>query len=199
MDKISLKNINIVILAKNHNPSIVCKDWLMQRKIIEENIINFIHTQPLSFVETTNFNLVVDLERIQISVKEITPKNIETLQKMTENYVSNLPETPYTAIGFNFVYHITANKEIMKDIFVLNEEKFKKLFSENYQIGGKIIFEWNGFKITLSIQPQSQDEFITNINFHTDIKGAEGIKNKLKVFHDVRKKTEEILGGLFNV
>jgi hypothetical protein len=32
----SLTEANIVVLAKNHNPSIVYKEWLTQNKIIDE-------------------------------------------------------------------------------------------------------------------------------------------------------------------
>ena len=36
-----LKNSNIVILAKNYNPSIVSKEWLKEKKVIEENAVKF--------------------------------------------------------------------------------------------------------------------------------------------------------------
>ena len=119
MGNFSLSGANVVILAKNHNPSIVSKEWLVQKKIIEEPVVSFVHTPAFSVVEADNFRLVVDPDRLQISVKNFDPKNIENLPKITDNYVNQLPETPYTAIGFNYSYRVATEKRDLKDIFLL--------------------------------------------------------------------------------
>jgi hypothetical protein len=197
--KFSLEGTNVVILATHHNPSIASKEWLKQRRIIEENISKFVHAPVFSLVETDNFTFLVDTTRLQLSVKNISPENIENLPKIAERYISQLPETPYTAIGFNYTYSITPEAGSLKVIFSPNDKKFKELFSENYQLGGTIRFKFEGFIVKLNFQPPflPDEKLNADFNFHFDSKNIEAIKKKLRMYPENKKKAEEILGGLF--
>ena len=77
----TLSGTNIVILARNYNPSIVSKEWLYEKNIVRETVTNFVHTPPLSVVETGHISFVLDDNRLQISLKSIITENIETLPK----------------------------------------------------------------------------------------------------------------------
>ena len=70
--EISLIGANIVVLAENHNPSIISKDWLSQKGIIKDNVISFTHTPAFSVVETENFSFFVDPDRLQLTLKMIS-------------------------------------------------------------------------------------------------------------------------------
>jgi len=193
-----LKNTNIVMLAKNHNPSIVSKDWLTQKKIIEEEVNKFTHTPVFSLVETTNFTFIVDPDRLQISVKNITPENVKNLPKITERHINQLPETPYTAIGLNYIFHIISAKQSLKDVFSTDEKKFRELFSHDYQLGGVIRFKFEEFLVRVNLLPLDDDKIVADFNFHINSGEIEKIRDKLRIYSKAKKKAEEILGGLFN-
>ena len=106
MGNFSLIGASIVVLAENHNPSIVSKDWLTQNKIIEEEILNFTHLPVVSITETNNFNLFIDPNKLQLTIKKISSENLKALPQIISEYLGKLPETPYTAIGFNYSYRL---------------------------------------------------------------------------------------------
>jgi len=193
--KKKLDNTNVVILARSHNPTIVSKEWVIKKEVLEEPIINFIHTPPFSMVENNDLRIHVDSGRMQIIVKGVEPDIIDKLPIVIKNYVNSLPETPYTAIGFNFSYREITEKNL-GSIFSPDVEKFRKAFSEDYRVGGTIRFNFEDFIVTVNLLPD--EKVLANFNFHSDIKeGSSGIMEKLKSYHETMRKAEEVLEVLF--
>lgn len=191
-----LDSTNIVILAKSHNPTIVSRDWVIKKGVLEEPIINFIHTPPFSMVENNDLRIHVDSDRMQIIVKRVEQDIIDKLPVIIKNYVNSLPETPYTAIGFNFSYREITEKNL-GSIFSPDVEKFRKAFSEDYRVGGIIRFSFDDFIVMMNLRPD--ENVIAKFNFHTDIKKGSGeIIEKLKSYHGAMRKAEEVLGVLFD-
>lgn len=193
---VSLKSANIVVIAKNHNPSIISKEWLSQNKIIEEKVINFVHTPVFSVIETDNFNLIVDPDRLQVSVKKINSENINKLLEIVEKYTNQLPETPYTTLGFNYIYNVTSDKKNLKDLFSKNDKLFRSIFTEDYQIGGLINFDYGNFLVRAKLT-QVNEGLTVDFNFHLELKTPTNIKEGLQHYFDLKKKAEKILGELF--
>lgn len=195
MSEKKLDNTNVVILARSHNPTIVSKEWVIKKEVLEEPIINFIHTPPFSMVENNDLRIHVDSGRMQIIVKRVEPDIIDKLPIVIKNYVNSLPETPYTAIGFNFSYREITEKNL-GSIFSPDVEKFRKAFSEDYRVGGTIRFNFEDFIVTVNLLPD--EKVLANFNFHSDIKeGSSGIMEKLKSYHETMRKAEEVLEVLF--
>lgn len=196
MSEKKLDNVNIVILAKRHNPTIVSRDWVIKKGVLEEPIINFIHTPAFSKMESNDFNIHVDSDRMQIVVKRVESDIINKLPLIIEKYVESLPETPYTAMGFNFSYQGIPEKNL-KSIFSPDVEKFRKAFSEDYEVGGIIRFSFDDFIVMVNMRPEKK--VIANFNFHTNIKGGyREIIAKLKSYHEAMRKAEEVLEVLFD-
>jgi hypothetical protein len=197
MSVFTLRGANIVILAKQYNPSIATKDWLDRKGIIREaDIINFVHTPPFSLVETSDFSLVVDFNRLQISVKKINLENINILPKIAETYTNSLPETPYKSIGFNFSYSIVGERSI-KDILCLDEEKIVNIYPGDYRLGMSVHTNFRDYMMRLNIQP-SNGELIADFNFHFELSSFEVIRTKLGEYQDLMTNAKENLGRLFN-
>ena len=114
--EISLIGVNIVVLAKNHNPSIISKDWLSQKKIIKDNVISFTHTPAFSVVETENYSFYVDPDRLQLTLKNDIINRVDLLPEMILAYISALPEVPYLAVGFNFSYNLKTDDSALRKI-----------------------------------------------------------------------------------
>lgn len=193
----TLIKANVVITARSHNPTIVSKAWIVEKEIMKEPIINFIHTPAFSMVEGNDFTIQADSSRLQISAKKVESDIVNKLPAVVESYVRSLPETPYTAIGFNFSYRVITEKSL-RNLFSPDMEKFERAFSKEYKIGSMIRFNFENFIVTLNLIPEEQI-LIANFNFHFDIKreGREIIEN-LKFYRDAVKKAEGILEVLFD-
>ena len=194
----ALSGANIVILARNYNPSIVSKEWLYQKNIIKDTVINFAHTPPFSLVETERISFVLDENRLQISLKTITPEGIELLPKIATEIVSCLPETPFVAAGFNYSYYLSKGSRRLETLFSPSDAKLKELFAEDYEIGGMVCFHFKEFIVTMSAPPVKGEttKVAINFNFHSEARGANEVKKRLKLHPQTIERTEGILGGL---
>ena len=194
----TLKGANIVILARNYNPSIVSKEWLYQKNIIKETATNFVHTPPLSFVETERVSLVLDEDSLRISLKTISAEGIEVLPKIAAEFVSCLPETPFKAVGFNYSYHTAKGSSHLKALFSPNDTKLKELFSKNYEIGGMVSFRFKEFLVSMSAPPAGAEStrMAISFNFHSDSQGAKAVQERLKLHPQTIERAEEILREL---
>ena len=194
----TLSGVNIVVLARNYNPSIVSKEWLFQKNIVKDTVTNFAHTPPFSLVETERFSFVLDENRLQVSLKTITPEGIEGLPKIAADFVSCLPETPFVAVGFNYSFYMSKESTRLETLFSPNDAKLKELFSEDYEIGSMVSFHFEEFAVTMSAPPPKGEttKGIMNFNFHSDCRGADAVKERLKLHPQTIERAEEILRGL---
>ena len=197
-DAATLGGVNIVILARNYNPSIVSKEWLYQKNIVRDAVINFAHTPPFSLVEAEQFSFVLDENRLQVSLKTITPEGIEGLPKIAADFVSCLPEAPFVAVGFNYSYHIAKENSRFGTLFSPNDAKLKELFSEDYEIGSMVSFRFKEFVVTMSTPPPKGEttKMTISFNFHSDCRGADVVKERLKLHPQTKERAEQILRGL---
>jgi len=193
-----LDETNIVILARNYNPSIVSKEWLYNKNIIIEEAMNFVHTPVFSLVETEHISFILNDDRLQISLKRISPENIEGLPKIACKFVSALPETPYSAVGFNYRYHIPQVSFQMEVLFSPNDIKLKELFAEDYKLGGVVLFKFKDFVVRMNATPVRGENarIAIDFNFHCDCHNAEEVKERIELYSDITDRTKDILNNL---
>lgn len=197
--KITLSVANIVVLAKRHNPGIPSKDWLKSKRIIKEVPMNFVNTPVFSMLETKNFVLTVDEKRLQISAKKPSNKNLKQIVDMAQVYVKALPETPYNALGLNFIWTaIPATEEngfkFLKKLFVADEKKLSNFLpSTDYYVGSNIYYSYSDFRVTLKIEPllKSKGHISLNFNYHL-ADGTKLITEKILMFSQCLEQS----GGL---
>jgi len=195
---VMLDGINIVILARNYNPSIVSKEWLYNKNIVIEEAVNFVHTPVFSLVETDQISFILSDDRLQISLKRISPENIEGLPKIASKFVSALPETPYSAVGFNYRYHIPQMSFQAEVLFSPNDIKLKELFAEDYKLGGVVLFKFKNFVVRMNATPVRGEDarIVVDFNFHSDCHNSEEVKERLKLYSDITDRTKDILNNL---
>ncbi|QUH22631.1 hypothetical protein HYG87_02030 [Methanobacterium alkalithermotolerans] len=192
-----LSAANIVVLAEKHNISIVSKEWLAQNSILDGEVVNFAHLPVASVIETNDYSFFVEEKSLRASLKSINNENLENLPIMIIEYIKKLPETPYRAIGLNFLYVIKENQEKIKEIIMLNDENLKNIFSDNYLFGGIFEFDFNNFKVTLTLKPNNQ-EINCDFNFHFSSSDPNEIIKTLAKYCETNKYAEKILGELLN-
>src|SRR5207248_54900 len=96
------------IAARQLNPSVFNQLWLVRNELVGEGELEpgWVFTEPLVQVRTRQFVLLVVPEQLQF-VPLIEGEAVEHLiMDKVGRIVTRLPHTPYTAIGFNFVWHM---------------------------------------------------------------------------------------------
>ena len=135
--EITLQNVNIVLLADAHNPSILSPQWIREKLDVKEKYKEFVNTPQFSLFDAEKFVLIVDSQRLQLTIKkneenEISQNNLEYLYTIAAKYVKTLPHIPYNALGLNFIFTTRAsteeeNPEISTNIkFVINTNEIER-------------------------------------------------------------------------
>jgi hypothetical protein len=189
---------NIVVLASNYNPSIVSKEWLLNKGIFVENIDNFMHTPVFSMVENEKYSLISDEQRLQIVIKKVTEENIIAAGEVVKRFVDVLPETPYKALGFNYQYNLRESSCNLAAILTPKTTKIKTIFTDNYQIGAIITFQFEKFLTTCTISPSLKKEQPNKLafNYHSNVSNAKEIKERISSLNIALKKSETIIQEL---
>jgi len=195
---VPLHGTNIVILARNYNPSIVSKGWLYEKNVIIEPVGNFAHTPIFSSIETDRVSLVLTEDRLQISLRNITPENVEALPRIAAAFVSCLQETPYVAVGFNYHYRILKADSKLEALLSPDDSKLKELFSEDYEIGEQVFFKFKEFTVRMSAAPSrgETERLAIDFNFHSDAPSAKEVEERLELYAKTMEKAQEILMGV---
>jgi len=189
---------NVAILASNYNPSIVSKEWLYQKGIFTETVRNFVHTPVFAFVESEDFSLMVDEQRLQLTVKKVTQDNLNTLVDIAERFVDALPETPYKAIGLNYRYTFPRERCNLGTILSPNNAKLSELLSSTYELGATVVFELEKFIVTFTVAPSlgKEQQIRMNFNFHSAPANVGEVKERLSWQMRALEKMEAIIQGL---
>lgn len=195
--KVSLIGASIVLLAKNHNPSIVSKDWLNQKGILTDNVTSFTHTPLYSVVETDNYSFIVDPDRLQLTAKNPSDDIISELPQKMLSYVQALPEIPYHAIGFNFVYNIETRTNILHKICLLDDQ-LKTIFPNGYKLGSRIEYKFNGFVATINLQPTGDENAVADINFHHTLELGDDMENVINMHSQTIDEFNRVMEGLID-
>ena len=189
---------NVVILASNYNPSIVSKEWLYQRGIFTETVRNFVHTPVFALVESKDFSLMVDEQRLQLTVRKVTEDNFNASSGIAERFVDILPETPYKAVGLNYHYTLPRERCDLRPILSPNDAKLSELLSSTYELGATAVFEFEKFIATFTVSPSlgKEQQIRVSFNFHSDTVNVGEVKERLSSQMRILEKAERIIQGL---
>jgi hypothetical protein len=189
---------SIVILASNYNPSIVSKEWLYQKGIFTDTIKNFVHTPVFALVESKDFSLTVDEHMLQLTIKNVTEDNFNTSFGIVERFVDILPETPYTALGLNYHYTFPGERCDLRTILSPKNAKLREMFSQNYELGATLVFEFEKFVVNFTISPSVREskQIRMGFNFHSDAANSGEVKERLSMHIRTLEKAETIVRGL---
>jgi len=192
----SLESTNIVVQAKEHNPSIISKEWLANKGIIKEKVNNFAHTPVFSLIETDKFDCIVDPERLFLIGKKPDSDTIKRILEIVKIYSKLLPEIPYKSIELRFIFGLTEEKKDLKALFSKNEELFISQLGKDYQIGGLLTFDYKNFKVRLRLT-QLKDKIVADFSYFSQLQSVTAIEKLLSQYNDIIKQSEKIIGGLF--
>ena len=199
-----LRRADVVILASAHNPSIMAPQWLKDKSLIVEEPTQFVHTPDFSLFESKSFLLVVDNQRMQITVKKQDDRSVESLANVASNYVKLLPHIPYKALGLNFVWSIEVDdgEELPKIELNINKSDLMSVF-EGHEIecGGIIYARKEPYMLKVVIELRGEDVIVHNFNYNHELEGmsVEDIVKLINNFLTMKEDSSSIVKGLYSI
>jgi hypothetical protein len=191
---------NIVLLAPIQDPTIVTKDWLIKNEILAEEPLDFVHTSKFSSVDTREWSLTVEPQRVIAQLKIISQDSLSELSLMMKKYVEKLPTVQFRAIGINSKWQVrdVILAEILKPIFGGNSDLFTNVIGEQPLVGGILLWKHEAFRVRLTAEPQSPKAGI-DFNFHADVSQVDDLYERLDdcslVMSYADKTANDLLGG----
>ena len=183
--ELTLNQANIVLVAPNHRPDIVSKEWLNQNDILKEAPINFVHHQNFSLVETINYSINVLQQRVTITARNSNQNTLNHLQTIANRYIKAFPNVSYSAIGLNSHWIVQPTiPDLLKGTFVADKEQFNKAFhgEASYDIGGIVYYHFELFRVQLTLSPQSDNQIKADCNYHSDIAELNELRERISHF-----------------
>ncbi len=179
----------IVVVAKQHNPTILHPAFLASQHIVPEDwelAEDPICTPPFSVVKYKNgVRFTVEGNRLQVS--EMMPsKSVSESQvpKLAEKYIVTLKHVNYTAVGINFraILPHQDNEEYLKRKFI-SREALVDLETRLSSVSLKLVFPLDEGHLNLSLEPgntetkgNTTEGIMIRSNYHQELLG----ENKLE-------------------
>jgi hypothetical protein len=190
LEKLILENV--VVIARNLNPSLFSQLWLVKQKIVNEEDFapNCTFSQFFTQVFTPDFQLLVVPDRLQFTLTEKSKDNTEFIKEKVGTIIRNIPHTPYKAVGTNFNWFVVPDPpvdfvEFMHKLFVKQEIPIYDQFSESdARFGAYLSKDIFGARLRLDIKPvrPTDPEKYNNVNemlqlvFNYQLDLAEGVR-----------------------
>jgi hypothetical protein len=190
------KNFNIIIFAQNHNPTIISKEWLTEKGMLKEKVNSFAHTPVFSVIETDDYDLMVDPERLMLGSKDSSEGKIKRVLEITKAYSDNLPEIPYKSLEMRYIFEIDSDEKHLKELFAKDDNLFKSVFGENYGIAGILKSEFEGFHFNAKFL-KFKEKIIGDISYTLSISKNKDINKGLQQYPRLLNKSQEIIKVIF--
>jgi len=113
--KLTIGDVDIVVVATNHNPSILNPDFLARNKIVDESWGWKLARDPLTTAQVSQVaydsGVSILAEFGRLIFRDVNNESIEkgsAIGQIASRYVSTLPHVSYTAVGVNVKGHAVA-------------------------------------------------------------------------------------------
>jgi hypothetical protein len=193
-----LEQASVVVLARNYNPSIASKDWLVEKAVLTGKVNDFTHTPIISIVEEELVNFLLTPDRLQLSAKAEGVEGAEKILMATRRFVDALPETPYVAVGLNCRYRVSDQRIVLDRLVTGNDENLKSLFGNDYSLSCSLRFPLSSFRATAHIPSNHGEGDFEHIgfNFHRDVGGHDETVEALTQLTDIIKRADDIVARI---
>jgi len=206
----------VVVLANDHNPTILNPDFLDRNNIIERDWGWDVFGQPIT---TPNFSTVAYDSQVAITVEPNKFQITETSQveisdskvcKIVSNYLNTLSQVGYLALGINFTKLVFVDdvNEFLIARF-LKEGAWNSEENSLAKLGFNFTYKIEGGSVTFSIDKGFKEEvdrpfLVVRANFHRDldiskmptsdkaIEYLNGVDNDWDLFNNLFEKIIEV-------
>lgn len=186
---------SVVVVARNFNPTIFTQLWLVRHNIFTEKEVqeNFIFTPMAVNLTTPDCAFLAIPDRIQLGFINDTVDQPKLIDRTLGQIVSLLPETPFTAVGFNLGWTLSPKipdefAKINRKYFLSSEDPLAKFFQESScRFGSYFSKDVAMGRLRLDIKPVivpatsgSSDALQLAFNFNLDLKEGDKPKQVLE-------------------
>lgn len=214
-----LLQCSIVVLATDHNPTILNPDFLQLQKIVPKDwewelASPPITTPPFSTVQyESGVSISVESNKLQVVDNKVSEPTESKIVALVKRYVEVVPHVRYTAVGINFRSAIE-----MDDADTFMKAQFLKGGAWDTEenpmksVGLKFVYPITSGRLVMSIdsgfvetavdeQVQQKPVIIANANFHRDLDTtklptSEQIPNYLDEAPDDWKRFSKLLSDM---
>lgn len=201
---------NVVVTARQFNPSILSQMWLVRHEIIAQDCSTegCLFSDAVVLVNTKQFNLLVLPPQLQFTVASGESNESAVIAKVVGGIVRNLPETPYHAVGLNFQWFLWSEErsinEITRELFFDFARPIHRRFdSSDALYGGYFSKDILGCRLKLDVKPttvekdgEKLDRLLFAFNYHLNLSGegaATTIDKHLVQWNAARHEAEQIV------
>lgn len=186
---------SLVILANDHNPTILNPDFLQRNQIVNDEwgwqvIGQPITTPPFATVQYDS-KVVVTVEPMKLQVTDNSGQSIEKnhICEIVSNYVNCLPHVDYLALGINFtnISKVENVNEYLIDRF-LKDGSWNRNANKMQSVGFKFSYGLENGTIAFSIDKGSRKAvdkpfIVSRANFHRELDLREKpTSDQIKIF-----------------
>ncbi len=194
--KTKFMEFSLVVLAKDHNPTILNPDFLLRNLIIKDEFEWQAIGQPITtpLISTVQYDskVVITVEPMKLQITDASGSDVNKshICEILSNYVSKLPHVKYSALGINFskITIVDNVTDYLIDRFLKNGG-WNQDANQMQSAAFKFVYELKGgslsFSIDKGVQREDKKPFVLSRgNFHRDLDTSkmptnEQIKNYL--------------------
>lgn len=208
--KMEMNPANVVIIARQFNPSIISQYWLIKNGIFAEEEIqpDSVFSPVIANVQSMDCQLLVLPEQIQFTFKVDKHPGQELLISRLGKIVEALPHTPFVAAGLNFSWQVYEEDEatsaaLGRKLFFRDSSPLFSFFdTDDARFGSYMSRDILGCRLKLDIKPVtiSSQEGKSNrlqfgFNFHLQLDSDDKAKQIMHLFKrwDEARKTANSL------
>ena len=184
-----LVGANVVVVARQFNPSIFSQLWLIRNDITSEESFTkgCFFSDEVAKIETEQFGLLVIPPQLQFQPRTCSRPDCELIQKVGA-IVELLPHTPYTAVGLNFAWQVWpehGNLHVFsQSLFRVRSSPFYEAFGETEDtlFGAYVSKDVLNCRLRLDVKPvdvpindQVTHRLLFAFNFQIDLSPEEPI------------------------
>jgi hypothetical protein len=158
---LNIQELTIVVVAKNHNPTILNPDFLKHNGIVSKNwelARPPLCAEPVSQVVYKNgINIVAQFEKVIFTEMIRGGKEQIRIPSIASKYVETLPHVDYQAVGINPKGDVFFTKGELDGFFwnrLIRPGRWSKFKEETAQVGVRFIYPTRDGSLTLTLGPE---------------------------------------------
>lgn len=192
---IELVQLSIVVVANEHNPSLINPDFLEREGIIDakwgwKRSGDAITTPPFATLSyDSGVTITVETNKLQVVDQGCETPAQSHLADIVNRYIDVLPHVPYIAVGINFngaVKLPSPGSYIKKHFF--KEGKWDSDETPLDTVGLKFVYSHDGDRVILTIDQahkvgdKNDEAILANANFHRECDKGMPVKDQIHSF-----------------